>query len=170
MSTETPRPRLLSEAERNEILRSVVYSKVTSQQRQYGHYDAWGTFQFQRWTGPGVLAWGDTWAEVFTGNWTTHGAVIVRDLVFTTLTCGLYLPFWFFRTFKKPPLYRISIDEYGYESWTQHDVSQGQKVVRWVLLAVMVLVALWFMWGIVTYGDSTQSHYSNYSGLAGFGG
>lgn len=66
-------------------------------------------------------------------------------VIFSILTCGLYLPWWFYRTFKKPPLYTLSIDEHGYEHWEQHEISQAQKIQRWVLLVVLV----WWVWQVM---------------------
>jgi hypothetical protein len=61
----------------------------------------------------------------------------------SVLTCGLYLPWWFVRTFKKPPLYRVAIDEYGTESWTQHPISVAQRIQ-----CVVGLVALLWWLGV----------------------
>jgi hypothetical protein len=152
-----PQPRVLSVPERGEILRQVVDAKVTSQRGVYGRVDSTGHI-FVRTHGPLVRVWGDTWAEVALGNWLTHPAVIAKDFVFTTLTCGLYMWWWLFQTFKKPPLYLLSIDEYGHEHWSQHEISQGQKILRYVLLAVPVLVTLWFIYGLSTV-DEVPSRY-----------
>jgi hypothetical protein len=138
MTTAQSKPRKLSEPERSQILRDVVATKVTSQGGVFGQVSSSGMISMRR-TGPFVREWGATSAEVAFGNWLTHPAVIVLNTMSSLFTCGLYLPWWFFRTFKKPPLSTLSIDEYGHEHWEQHAISQGQKILRVVLLVVMVL-------------------------------
>jgi hypothetical protein len=139
-----PQPRVLSEPERSEILRQVIATKVNSQGGLYGHVGAGGIVTARR-TGPFVRKWGNTWAEVAFGNWRTHPAVIALHVLFSIMTCGFYLPRWFYRKFKKPPIQTLSIDEHGYEHWVQHEISQGQNIQRWVLLVVLV----WWLWQIM---------------------
>jgi len=153
--TTPPQQPRLGDAERNQILRQVVDSKVIGQQGIYGRVDnVTGRVSMRR-TGPGVREWGDTWAEIYTDNWLTHPALVVAHVLVAVCTCGFYLPWWFYRTFKKPPLYRISIDEYGYERWTQHDISLAQKVQRYVVLVVLC----WWAWQILKllalYGNAS---------------
>lgn len=152
-------PRLLSEPERSQILRQVVNVKINSQSGTDTTVETTGSVfntgqgfnpmratstVTSRSTGPRVLKWGDTWAIVGFGNWLTHPAKIGIDALFSVLTCGLYLPWWFYCTFKKPPLYTLAIDEYGRESWTQHEIPPGQRVLRWVVLGVLVVWT--FLW------------------------
>jgi hypothetical protein len=144
MTEPQSQPRVLTELERSQILRQVVDTKVLGQGGLYGHIGPGGTVTARR-IGPDIRKWGNTWAEVFYGNWLTHPGVIVLNVVLSIVSCGLYLPYWIYRTFKKPPLYTLSIDEYGREHWVQHEITQAQKIQRWVVLAVL----LWWVWQIM---------------------
>ena len=142
-----PQPRVLSVPERGQILRQVVKTKVTDHRDRIIWIDGYGNIS-TRTHGPLVRQWGDTWADVAMNNWPTHPAVIVKDFIFTSLTCGLYYWWWLFTTFRTPPLFTISIDEYGYEHWTQNEISAGQKSLRWILLGALALVILLFVGGL----------------------
>jgi hypothetical protein len=62
---------------------------------------------------------GTTSAGIWYGTPWTHPAYILLHILFTVLTCGLYLPWWFYKIFKKPRVYTLAIDEYGNERRTQ---------------------------------------------------
>jgi hypothetical protein len=134
-------PHVLAEYERTQILRQVVAAKVHSQTsvefQSTGVSGTWST----RHTFPAVREWGTTWAEVAWANWVTNPSIIVANVVYTLFSCGLYLPWWFVRTLKKPPLSRVSIDEYGRESWMPHRIGIGQRV----LTGVIFILILWWL-------------------------
>lgn len=133
-------PHVLAEYERTQILRQVVAAKVHSQTKREttatGAIATWSS----RPTFPCVRKWGTTWAEVAWADWVTNPSMIVTSVVMSVLTCGLYLPWWFVRTLKKPPLSLVSIDEYGQESWTSHRISIGQRVLTGV---IFILILCW---------------------------
>ncbi|OCB31421.1 hypothetical protein A5675_26510 [Mycobacterium malmoense] len=160
---------MLSEVERSQILRQVIDTKVNSQAGTITEIHTTGSVLntggfsspmsatstvTSRRTGPRVLTWGNTWAIVGFGNWLTHPAVIALGALLSIFTCGLYLPWWFYRTFKKPPLYTLVIDEYGRESWTQHEIPRGQRVLRWVLLGVLIVWAIMALDVLGTLGQA----------------
>lgn len=165
-------PRVLSEVERSQILRQVIDTKVISQQGTATQINTTGyvtnvggmvnpvsatSSVTSRRTGPFVKQWGTTWAVVAYGNWLWHPAVIVMRAMVSFFTCGLYLPWWFYLTFKKPPLYTLAINEFGYESWMQHPIPQAQLILRYVLLAALVLWAFMALGVLGALGQAANS-------------
>lgn len=150
----TPHPQVLSIPQRNYILRQYVDTEMRNNESVTGQVSSTGRITLQK-KGPHVTAWGDTWADVAYGWRPTDPRVILVNVLLTSLCCGLWLPFWFFPLFKKPPEYRLSIDEYGYQHSIQHEISRGQKTLRWVLIAVIVLIGLLIIWVMGSIPESS---------------
>lgn len=146
--------RVLTEAERGYVLRQVVEDQVNAKQQTImvthttGYVGMTGgmtatSVSTPQTTGPKVMQWGNTWASVAFGNWVTHPAVFMLYTLVSVFTCGFFLPFFFYKTFKRPPLYLLSIDEYGRATWTQRETPKAQIVIRWVVGGAL------FIWAIM---------------------
>jgi hypothetical protein len=128
-SADSAQPRRLTEAERNQILDLALASRIRTVIVYTGGRISGGGPQVRRST---------TSAEIMYATPMTHPGVIVIDIFLTILFCGLYLPVWLYRTFRKPNVYTLSIDEYGNQHYWQDDVTQGQRVLRYVLMVPIV--------------------------------
>jgi hypothetical protein len=140
-SSDVTPMRRYSEAERNHILDTALDSRlprviIYTGGRVYG--------------GPQVRR-STTSAEILYTTPMTHPGMIVVDCFLTTLTCGLYLPVWIYRTYRKPNVYTLSIDEYGNQDYSQKDVSHGQRVLRYVLLVPIVAFLAFMAVGVILY-------------------
>jgi hypothetical protein len=82
-----------------------------------------------------------------------HPAYIVLHLLFTVMTCGIYLPFWWWGLRKKPKVYTVAVDEHGNITHTQHGISVAQRIQRWVVLAVL----LWWAYQVMVFINGLQS-------------
>jgi hypothetical protein len=134
-------PGRLTEAERNQILNGAITALTGG---VVVGTDAYGN-PFARRTGPHIRRQGTTWAEIwYEGPW-THPGLILLHAILAVLTCGLYLPWWFYKTFKKPGVYTLAIDEYGNQSRTQATIGVAQRVQ----CVIVGIVMIWWLWKIV---------------------
>lgn len=138
----------LSEAERNQILNTTIASLMAESGYRGTVNTSTGRVTLRR-TGPAVTNRGSTWAEVEYQPPLTQPALIGLYVMFTMFTCGLFLPWWFYRTFKPPKVWTLSIDESGDQGWTQHEISQGQRILRWVLLVPIVAFLAFMALGVI---------------------
>ncbi|MFI5506860.1 hypothetical protein ACIA48_05270 [Mycobacterium sp. NPDC051804] len=151
----------LSEAERSHILASEIASLPGG---LYGTVDHVSGNISIRNSGPVVTKRGRTWAEVTYDTPLTHPAYIMLQILFSVLTCGLYIPWWFYKTFKRPGVWTLSIDEDGAADWTQHEITGGQRVQRYLLLAVLIAFLAFWVVGIVGYLAGVEVDPADYRG------
>ena len=127
----------LTEAQRNQILDQAISTRIGTG-GYVGTVSSTGQVSLRR-TGPIVWRRGTTWAEIWYNTPMTHWAKATLNVMWCLFTCGLYLPFWFGWSFKAPNTGVLAVDEYGNQTWTLNKISAAQKIMRWVVFAVMVL-------------------------------
>jgi hypothetical protein len=131
--------RSLSDAERAQILTQEL-GFLTRPTGMRGTVGPGGSVNLAP-TGPRIKERGRFSAVYWTSDY-THPIYIALCLLSTAFTCGLYLPFWWWGLRKKPNVYTVAVDEHGNITQTQHEISQAQRILRWVVLAAM---AMWFL-------------------------
>lgn len=135
----------LTEAQRNQILDQAIMTRIGTG-GYIGNVSSTGQVTLRR-TGPIVWKRGTTWAEIWYNTPMTHWAKALLNTIWCLFTCGLYLPFWFGWSFKAPKTGVLSVDEYGNQAWTPNKISTNQKIMRWVVFAVMV----WWLFTAIHY-------------------
>ncbi|BBZ43692.1 hypothetical protein MPRM_09730 [Mycobacterium parmense] len=88
--------------------------------------------------GPKVVERGRFKGVVSTGPDYNLVVANLAALVLTCISCGLYLPFWWWALRKKPPVYTVSVDRQGEISSVQHEITQRQRIIKWVVMALLV--------------------------------
>jgi hypothetical protein len=139
----------LSDAERNQILDQAIAARLGGG-GYVGSVDASGQVSLRR-TGPVVWKRSRTWAEIWSTNPMTHWTGAAMNVMASLLTCGLFLPFWFWSSFKAPKNNGVlAVDEHGNQSWTPNGITSAQKIIRWVVFVVMLV---WFSTALYVIGE-----------------
>lgn len=148
-------PARLSDAERARILTQEL-AFLTAPTGGRGTVGPGGQVTFYN-TGPKLKERGRFSAVVWTGTDYAHWAYILLHALFAVMTCGLYLPFWWWGLRKKPKVYTVAVDEYGNITRTQHEISTAQRIQRWVVLAV----TLWWLYQALMLVNAFQNASGN---------
>jgi hypothetical protein len=80
------------------------------------------------------------------GKTLTSPLIIVLFSVLSFVTCGLFLPIWFYRTLRPNKFAQtIFMDENGLQNWGLAPIPQSQRV-----LSVLVLIGIvwWVIWAM----------------------
>jgi hypothetical protein len=144
-------PQQLSDVERAQLLTQEL-AFLTQPTSYTGTVGPTGTVSLGA-RGPKIKQRGKFSAVVWTGMDYAHPAYFVLHLLFTVMTCGIYLPFWWWGLRKKPKVYTVAVDEQGNITHTQHEISMAQRIQRWVVLVVMV----WWLWQAVRLLNAFQA-------------
>jgi hypothetical protein len=126
--------RRVSEAERNQILDNALASRARG-------VISVSNGRFLGWSGPRIRRLSASSAEVMWGARATHPAKILLDLIFSFITCGIWLFVWFIATLRRPKIQTVTIDEYGNQLWRNVKISPLQRVLS---IAVGIAI-LWWM-------------------------
>jgi hypothetical protein len=121
-----PADRSYSEAERAQILTQEL-AFLTQPTSYTGTVGPGGTVSLGA-RGPKIKQRGKLSAVVWTGMDYAHPAYIALHAFFTVMTCGLYLPFWWWGLRKKPQVYTVAVDEHGNITRTQHEISLARDL------------------------------------------
>lgn len=146
-----PADRSYSDAERSRILTQEL-TFLTQPTSYTGRVGPGGVVTLGA-RGPKIKKRGQFSAVVWTGTDYAHPAYIVLHIMTSLLTCGLYLPFWWWGLRKKPQVYTVAVDEQGNITRTQHDISMAQRIQRWIVLVVMI----WWLWQAVRLLNAFQA-------------
>lgn len=138
------RERKLSQAERSQILDVALMSRAPGSVGIIG-----GRI---RNTGPRIKR-SATSAEVSRAMPVTHPGRFCWELILAFLTCGIYLPFWFIATLRRPRVEAVTIDEYGNQHWRQATISSAQRLIS---IVVGVLLLLW-IYAVIQVFDAIQA-------------
>jgi hypothetical protein len=85
-------------------------------------------------------------AEMVWGKTLTSPLIIVLFSVLSFVTCGLFLPIWFYRTLRPNKFAQtIFIDENGLQNWGIASIPQSQRVLS---VLVLIGIVLWIIWAM----------------------
>jgi hypothetical protein len=128
-----------SNVERNRILDQAISSRdrpVIS-----GNLDASGAF-----TSPTSQSTARPPRPKWYGKTLTSPLIIVLFSVLSFVTCGLFLPIWFYRTLRPNKFAQtIFMDENGLQNWGMAPIPQSQRVLSVLVLIGIVLGVIWAM-------------------------